>query len=192
MSEQQTKFRCQGCGKALSIRADLQGKKGRCPSCGTMNLVPFLNKDHIDPGINDSPDPQVEFKAADIPDLSGQKVLVVDDDRIFLKLMSKQLEPTGCEVITAMDAIVATMAFTKQKPDLILLDLGLPGGGGFVLLGRWSNSPGFVPPIIVITGEEGDEVKDQALEAGAASFIHKPDVAARLFPAIKEVLSEVG
>ena len=190
MTEQQSKFRCKGCGKALSIREDLQGKKGRCPNCGTMNTVPFLSRDDVDPDITNSRDLQFESKSTDIPNLSGKKVLVIDDDRIFLKIVTKQLHPTGCEVITAMDGIVATMAFTKQKPDLILLDLGLPGGGGFVLLDRWSKSPGFVPPIIVITASEPEEVEDTALEAGAASFIHKPDIATRLFPAIQEVLSD--
>lgn len=190
MTEQQTKFRCKGCGKALSIRKELQGKKGRCPNCGTINIIPFLNKDDIDPDITDSHDPQVKSKSTATPDLSGKKVLVIDDDRILLKRIAKYLHPTGCEVITAMDGIVATMALTKEKPDLILLDLGLPGGGGFVLLERWSQSPGFIPPIIVVTAQEPEEVEDMALEAGAAAFIHKPDIETRLFPAIHELLSD--
>ena len=190
MTEQQIKFKCKGCGKALSVRKEFQGKKGKCPNCGAMNIVPSLSKDDIDPDITSFQDLQVKSKSTATPDLSGKKVLVIDDDRIFLKIMTKHLHPTGCEVIVAMDGIVATMALTKQKPDLILLDLGLPGGGGFVLLDRWSKSPSFIPPIIVVTAEEPAEAKDKALEAGAASFIYKPDMATRLFPAIHEVLSD--
>jgi CheY-like chemotaxis protein len=110
-----------------------------------------------------------------------KKLLVVDDNEVIVKTISVKLKSAGFQVFTALDGAEAVSLVRKEKPDLILLDIGFPpdlGGvpwDGFRImewLRRVDESKKI--PIIVITGGAGDKDKERALAAGAVAFLYKP------------------
>src|ERR1700678_3804394 len=78
------------------------------------------------------------------------KILVVDDNPTIRKGLSVRLRANDYEVLFAEDAISATAALVTERPDLVILDLGLPGGDGYVVMerlqrnDRLGGAPGFV------------------------------------------------
>jgi two-component system KDP operon response regulator KdpE len=101
-----------------------------------------------------------------------ERVLVVDDDRQMLKAVTNALTARGYEVLTAATGESALSAMAEDEPDLVLLDLGLPGIEGREVIERvraWSELP-----VIVISVRESQEDKVAALDAGADDFVTKP------------------
>ncbi len=132
--------------------------------------------------------------------MSRKKILVVDDSKLILKLMSLKLTAKGYDVLTAEDGGTAVSTVRQEKPDLILLDLSFPpdvahGGGvawdGFLLM-NWLQRLEEAKhiPIIVITGSDPAKYKDRALAAGAVSFFHKPIDNEALLAVIGQTLGE--
>jgi DNA-binding response OmpR family regulator len=116
-------------------------------------------------------------------------ILVVDDNPTIRKGLSVRLRANGYEVLFAEDAISATAALLAERPDLVILDLGLPAGGGFVVLERLHKNDRVANiPVIVLTGRELDGNRDRALQAGAAAFFQKPVDDATLLFAIRKAL----
>jgi CheY-like chemotaxis protein len=118
---------------------------------------------------------------ADTAAAPQKKLLVVDDNEVIVKTVSVKLKSAGYQVFTALDGAEAVALVRKEKPDLILLDLGFPpdiGGvpwDGFRImewLRRVDESKKI--PIIVITGGAGERDKERALAGGAVAFLYKP------------------
>src|ERR1700729_62123 len=83
------------------------------------------------------------------------KILVVDDNPTIRKGLGIRLRANDYEVLFADDAISATAALVTERPELVILDLGLPGGDGFVVLERLRKNDGLSNiPVIVLTGRE--------------------------------------
>lgn len=110
-----------------------------------------------------------------------KKILVVDDNEVILKTISLKLKGAGYQALTAPEGADAVALVRKEKPDLILLDLGFPPDvagvpwDGFRImewLRRVDDSKKI--PIIVITGGAGDKDKERAMAAGASAFLYKP------------------
>src|SRR5665213_56992 len=102
-------------------------------------------------------------------------VLIIDDDPVFSLLASETLEQAGYEARTASNTRDAIASFEKEKPDLVLLDVELPGSNGFDLCATLRiMSPGIDVPIVMVTGHDDTESIAQAYEVGATDFIHKP------------------
>jgi CheY-like chemotaxis protein len=94
-------------------------------------------------------------------------------------------------VVVAADATSAVMVAQREKPDLILLDITLPGGNGFLLIDRFKKlSRLALVPIIVLSGENSAGIKERALEAGAAAFFTKPPNSEDLLAAIQQALGK--
>jgi CheY-like chemotaxis protein len=107
--------------------------------------------------------------------MDSTRILVVDDNPTIRKGLSVRLRANGYEVLFAEDAISATATLVKEKPDLVILDLGLPCGDGFVVMERLQKSDSLAHiPVIVLTGRELASNRDRALQAGAAAFLQKP------------------
>src|ERR1700676_5797161 len=103
------------------------------------------------------------------------KILVVDDNPTIRKGLSIRLRANGYEVLFAEDAISATAALVTERPDLVLLDLGLPAGDGFVVMERLHKNDRLANiPVIVLTGRELAGNRDRALQEGAAAFFQIP------------------
>lgn len=103
------------------------------------------------------------------------KILIVEDNIELVKILNMQLTGEGFDVAYAEDGVQAVSTAQEQRPNLILLDLGLPGGDGFVVMERLSklNTTKLIP-IIIMTGEDKQHAKQQAIDAGAAGYLVKP------------------
>ena len=104
--------------------------------------------------------------------MKHQRVLVVDDDSDIRRLVSAYLRREGMEVITAEDGETALMHESTQQPDIVVLDLMLPGIGGLDVL-RTIRERG-PRPVVLLTAR--DEVTDRVLglELGADDYVTKP------------------
>jgi DNA-binding response OmpR family regulator len=117
------------------------------------------------------------------------KILVVDDNPTIRKGLSVRLRANGYEVLFAEDAISATAALVTERPDLVVLDLGLPWGFVLVVLvGLKKNDRLSNIPVIVLTGRELAGNRDRAMQAGAAAFFQKPVEDSNLLFAIRKAL----
>jgi twitching motility two-component system response regulator PilG len=107
--------------------------------------------------------------------MDRRKIFVVDDNPTIRKGLSVRLRANGCEVLIAEDAISATATLVTERPDLVVLDLGLPCGDGFVVMERLHKNDRLANiPVIVLTGRELAVNRDRALQAGAVAFYQKP------------------
>jgi len=129
--------------------------------------------------------------------MKPKKILIVDDNAVIIATLSMKLKSAGYEVVSAEDGPDAVGAAQKEQPDLILLDIHLPGGlvtsvdwDGFKIL-AWLNRLGGPTklPVIVISGGEPEKFEEQALNAGAVAYFQKPIDNDELLAAIKQALS---
>ena len=104
-----------------------------------------------------------------------ETVLLVDDDPFLRVLVRAELEDAGFAVQEAADVATATQLLTERLPDVVLVDVLLPGESGLELCAWLRAQPDAAHlPIVVLTGLEHDEVIEQAFVAGASDFIRKP------------------
>ena len=99
-------------------------------------------------------------------------VLVVDDDVRMLRMMQRILELEGYRVLTATDGEAALDVFDEETPDLVLLDIMMPGMDGYMVCQRIREFCQI--PIIMVTAKGNDEEKVEALDAGADDYVTKP------------------
>ena len=107
--------------------------------------------------------------------MPGEHILVVDDDESIRRLLAMVLVLEGFRVSTAPDAMTGLAVAHDHHPDVIVLDLGLPGGDGFAFLERLralADLP-FIP-VIVFSATFDESVKGRAFNAGAQAFLVKP------------------
>ena len=103
------------------------------------------------------------------------KILVVDDDPDLVRALRLRLRANNFEVTTASDGYSAIASAQKERPALIILDLGLPVGDGFVVLDRLQNIDALSGvPVIVLSARDPQANEERALRAGAAAFLQKP------------------
>ena len=103
-----------------------------------------------------------------------REILVVDDDPITCKTVSRVLTETGYQVRTASNGIMALNETEKKRPDLILLDVMMPGLDGFETCRALRKITGKNLPIIMLTGLSDIDSVDQGFNAGATDFMTKP------------------
>ncbi len=123
--------------------------------------------------------------------MPGKKVLIVDDDQITVLALSAALRKQGYATAAAADASMAPTVARKEMPDLIILDMGLPGGNGLQLL---KNLKSLLPlactPVIMLTGNDSQELAREALAAGAEAFFVKPPDAGQFLATVKQTLGD--
>ncbi|MCJ7800730.1 MAG: response regulator [Candidatus Marinimicrobia bacterium] len=121
----------------------------------------------------------------------GKKILVVDDEPQIVRLLSQRLKANGYETFAAHDTYQCIKMAQEVKPDLILVDIKMPAGGGiqaFEILKASIYTSSI--PIIFITAYPGDEVKNQVKELGADGFFAKPFNSADLLQKIDELIGK--
>lgn len=107
--------------------------------------------------------------------MSKPKILVVDDDPDLVRALRLRLRANDYQIATASDGYTAIASAQKEKPDLIILDLGLPAGDGFVVLERLQNSDTLAGvPVIVLSARDPQSNEEKALKAGASAYFQKP------------------
>jgi DNA-binding response OmpR family regulator len=100
------------------------------------------------------------------------RILVVDDDPAMVGAISALVGVEGHQVITAYDGLTAVRRCREESPDIVLLDLAMPGPDGFSIISRLR---GLGPvPVIVVSGETGEAAKVRALGLGADDYLTKP------------------
>jgi two-component system, cell cycle response regulator len=123
--------------------------------------------------------------------MGEKKVLLVDDDKDLLMGMNLSLRKQGYSVVVAQDSISAVSIARKERPDLIVLDIGLPGGDGFVLIKRFQSLYDLATvPIIVVSARPAVPNRDEALKAGALAFFQKPVDRTQFMAAVRSALGE--
>ena len=100
-------------------------------------------------------------------------ILAVDDEPNILKMVSVNLSLEGYKIITASDGESALTLFDKYTPDLIILDIMMPGLDGFEVIDR-IRKRGSSVPIIILSGRDDINSLRDALEKGADDYINKP------------------
>jgi two-component system chemotaxis response regulator CheY len=104
-----------------------------------------------------------------------KRVLIVEDDPVNRRILHKAISAAGFDVLVTGDAMSALTETQRGKPDLIILDLGLPAGGGFTFLQRVKTFPKLaLIPIVVVSGQDRAASEPRALAAGASFYIEKP------------------
>lgn len=123
--------------------------------------------------------------------MSNKKILIVDDDRDVRLGYHIRLKANHYDTFFAADALSSIAEARKHQPDLIILDLGLPGGDGFVVMERLkANMYLAVIPVIVVSARDSHANKDRALQAGAKAFLQKPVDNDELLAVIRQLLEE--
>jgi DNA-binding response OmpR family regulator len=114
------------------------------------------------------------------------RILVVDDDPAMVGAITALVGTEGHQVITAYDGLTAVRRFREERPDIVLLDLAMPGPDGFTVAGR-IRAEGDAP-IVVVSGESSEEAKVRALGIGADDYLVKPFGRAELLARIAAVM----
>src|ERR1700738_1826756 len=123
--------------------------------------------------------------------MGNKKILIVDDDPDIRQGMNVRLKANHYDTFFAADAFSSMVEARKHEPDLIILDLGLPAGDGFVVMERLKKIPSLaVVPIIVVSARDVRANQERALKAGAKAFLQKPVDDAELLAVIRQALGE--
>ncbi len=119
---------------------------------------------------------------------SAGKVLIIEDDRIILKSLCEALAAEGYETVAAHNVAGGRQQAQWARPDLIILDLGLPDGNGLDVLEVLAAS-GSLVPVLVLTGLDPAEVKMPALRSGVQQFLKKPVRKPELLHAVAKLIA---
>ena len=120
-----------------------------------------------------------------------KKILIVDDEINVIKVIASRLKANNYDVVSASDGTFAIKKAIEEKPDLIILDVRMPAGGGvsvFENLKRLDST--MMTPIIFITAHPTEEIKQQVLEMGANDFVAKPFDPEDLLVKVRKALGE--
>jgi DNA-binding response OmpR family regulator len=121
-----------------------------------------------------------------MPPTRPLRILVVDDDPAMVGAITALVGTAGHQVITAYDGLTAVRRVEEERPDLVLLDLAMPGPDGYAVTGRVRGAGD--TPIIVVSGESAEAAKVRALELGADDYLVKPFGRAELLARINAVM----
>ena len=220
------RFRCE-CGKKLSAPDGSEGKKAKCPSCHQVTRIPESGPAEVEEAIvleeDEAEEPEVKSKfKASLDDLKksaggfGQltshiekrgigatefktsgKALVVDDEADTLATVSELLEHHGYEVVQADRGERAIELAYEHKPDIVILDVMLPGINGFEVCKRLKDAaqPGnegydVHTPVLMLTAKTKGRDVQYAKAVGADGYLKKPFEPLKLFRKLDKLLSK--
>jgi DNA-binding response OmpR family regulator len=119
------------------------------------------------------------------------KIIVIEDNPEHLMALAIKLRSHGFEIVSASDGATAMTVLQREKPDAVILDLGLPGGDGFVVLQRLRSLANTVAlPVVVVTARPVETNRALALEQGAVAFLQKPVRTPELLAALRKALRQ--
>jgi DNA-binding response OmpR family regulator len=107
--------------------------------------------------------------------MNRAKIMVVDDDADLRHALSLRLRANNFDTVNVCDGYSAIAMAQKERPQLIILDLGLPAGDGFAVLKNLQKYPALSAiPVIVLTARDPEGNEKRTLESGAVAFFQKP------------------
>jgi two-component system KDP operon response regulator KdpE len=121
---------------------------------------------------------------------AGPRILVVEDDDATRTALRRDLAARGFMVDEAPDGTVALQRWDARRPDLVLLDLGLPDLDGIRVLRRIRREA--TTPVVILSARDAEAAKIEALEGGADDYVTKPFSTGELQARIKAVMRRAG
>lgn len=123
--------------------------------------------------------------------MARETILVADDDRVAVELLSLWLDGNGFTVARAADGMQVIMTVRRTPPAAILLDLMMPGGTGFDVLTRLrANAAMKSIPVIAMSASVDPDLPHRVLQSGADAFLYKPVEHDELLATIRGVLDK--
>ena len=124
----------------------------------------------------------------------AQKILIIDDEKGIIKVLTSRLTANGYEVISATDGIEGLEKAKKESPNLILLDIMMPVMSGYEVIEKLKKDDATkLIPVIMVTAQEGlGHVTKSMSEYGAVDFVHKPFFPEELLKKISDALDIYG
>ena len=128
-------------------------------------------------------------------EIMARKILIIEDDISTSQFLSYTMEREGYQAVTALDGIDGLKKALTEKPDLIILDLMLPGLDGFELCHRlraYARAYAVTTdiPVLILSAKAQDADKSAAFKVGANYYIVKPADPANIVDAVKNILKE--
>lgn len=114
------------------------------------------------------------------------KILVIEDEDNINNLLKALLETNGYQVVSAKSCSSGEMLFASHRPDLVILDLGLPDSDGMTFLNKVRKD--FLTPIIVLSARIDEKDKVAALDMGANDYVTKPFGSAELVARVRSAI----
>ena len=121
-----------------------------------------------------------------------KRILIVDDDAGTRLVLSAKLRSRNYVAVGAADSIQAISVARSELPHLVLLDIEMPGGDGFVVARRMKTLKSLksIPVIIMTSSVEREKAEAGSVEVGAEAFLTKPVIQDELFAAVEMILGE--
>src|SRR5262249_9044794 len=117
-------------------------------------------------------------------------ILIVDDDPDLRRGLNLRLRANHYDTSYATDGFSAIAMAQKERPNLIILDIGLPAGDGFVVLERLQENAALSAiPVIVLSARDPQSTQEKIMRAGATAFFQKPADNTELISTIRSVLN---
>ena len=116
-------------------------------------------------------------------------IIVADDDKVLSKMICGILNEAGHITLPAFDSMQVMMFAMKQPPDLVLLDINMPGGTGLDVLRKLkANAKTTGVPVIIMTGRTDETLPMEVIRLGATRFLPKPIEPAVLLQAVRDAI----
>jgi CheY-like chemotaxis protein len=145
------------------------------------------------PIMVETPKPPPEPTVSEPTTTTARRILVVDDNRLSADSLARLLQLTGNETHTAYDGLEAVQAATTLKPDVVLLDIGLPKLNGYEAARKIREEPwGKKMVLVALTGWGQDEDRQKSREAGFNGHMVKPIDHAELMKLLASLSPEQG
>ena len=121
-----------------------------------------------------------------------KKILIVDDDKKTAATLSIRLKASGYETLTAADGLEGLKLALSSRPDLIIMDIWMPGGVGVLIAERLKRVGLAHVPVIFLTASKAKEVWRIAAETDPARVLEKPCDPPQLLEAVQQVLAQAS
>ena len=121
--------------------------------------------------------------------MAGEKILVIDDEKVIHTFMKAVLEKAGFSVTAALDAMQGPMVARQVQPDLVILDISMPGGSGFKVFDHLHKLPATAnTPVLVYSAVARDEILKHIPEGTNVQILSKPAAPDEIVAAVRKLL----
>jgi two-component system alkaline phosphatase synthesis response regulator PhoP len=120
-----------------------------------------------------------------------KKIMVVDDEPYIARVIKFKLEQEGYTVISANDGITGLTKIKEEKPDMVLLDVMMPGMSGYEVCQKIKGDAELAGiPVVILTAKGQERDREQGFSMGASDYITKPFSPNRLLELVKSIIGE--